>query len=219
MISQAVYLHYLSSLLDGNKTDCIKIVKKELEKGTDVKNIYIDLIQKSMYRIGYLWEHNRAKISTEHIASKITDSILTLIADYFADKEKVNRTFIITCVDKEFHELGAKMIADYLEIKGWNSIFLGSNTPKEEIISLIENKKPDLFGLSNNLYINVARLIRLMNDIRQNFPDQKVIVGGQAIGEEYHNYFDKYPNITYINSLDALDYYITSHFNEEKVNA
>lgn len=118
MITDAIYYHYLSALLEGNKAECVKIIANLLEKNEDVKEIYTKLFQKSMYRVGYLWEHNRASVANEHRATKITESLLSLVYPKILDIEKVDKKVIITCIDKEFHELGARMVSDYFELMG-----------------------------------------------------------------------------------------------------
>jgi len=40
------------------------------------------------------------------------------------------------------------MVADMLEMNGWDGYFIGANTPLPELIRFIESKNPDLIGLS-----------------------------------------------------------------------
>lgn len=208
MITDAIYYHYLSALLGGNKAECVKIIANLLEKNEDVKEIYTKLFQKSMYRVGYLWEHNRASVANEHRATKITESLLSLVYPKILDIEKVDKKVIITCIDKEFHELGARMVSDYFELMGWNSIFLGANTPQNEILNIIKEEEPDLVGISNNFYINVARLLKLLEKIKEEFPKQKVIVGGQALNGNSDISLNKFKGVTFIHDLNELEEYI-----------
>ena len=131
MISDAVYYHYLNALMDGDKGECVKIVTDLLEKNEDIKEIYTKLFQRSMYRIGYLWEHSKTSIAKEHIASKITESLISLVYPKIIEKEKNGKKVVISCIDKEFHEMGPKMVSDFFELYGWSSVFLGSNTPPQ----------------------------------------------------------------------------------------
>ncbi|MFH1197368.1 MAG: B12-binding domain-containing protein [bacterium] len=211
MIREAVYLDYLNSLLDGDKAACIRIVDNLLEEGEEVKLIYTDLFQKTMYRIGHLWEKNKASVADEHIASQITNYLINYIYPKISVTKKNGKKAIIACVDKEFHELGPRMVSDFFELNGWDSIFLGSSTPNSDVLKMIRDKKPEVVGLSNNFYINISRLWKLIDDIQAEFPDQKIIVGGQALcidGSEPHK---KFENVTYLPSLDALEEYIKNY--------
>ncbi len=210
MIPEVVYLHYLNALLEGDKNTCKQIVSDLIENNTDVKDIYVNLFQRTMYRIGQLWEKERCTVAEEHIATNITESLLELTSSKYSNGKRNGKLAVITCVDREFHELGAKMVAGFIEMCGWDTLFLGSNTPHEEIIRLIKNRKPDLIGISNNFYINVARLFKLIDQINSNFPNLPIIVGGQSLADAQPDSLKKFTNVSYINSLDKLEEYLNS---------
>lgn len=157
-----------------------------------------------------MWENERCSVADEHIATKITESMIDIVSSYYAanDENEERKTALITCVDKEFHELGARMVAGFMEVRGWNTIFIGSNAPQSDIIKLIEEHKPTIVGISNNFYVNVIRLTKLIETIRDKFPDQEIIVGGQALAEGRSDALDQYSNVHYIQSLDKLDNYL-----------
>jgi methanogenic corrinoid protein MtbC1 len=56
MISQAIYDRYFNALLCGDRKSCTQIVNELIENNTEIKTIYEDLFQKSMYDVGDLWE-------------------------------------------------------------------------------------------------------------------------------------------------------------------
>ncbi|MCF8263012.1 MAG: cobalamin B12-binding domain-containing protein [Melioribacteraceae bacterium] len=208
MIPESVYLSYLDNLLEGNKSECAKIITDLLEQGVNLKDIYISLIQRSMYWIGSMWENDRSSIAAEHVATKITESMLTLMYPQIMKTPRNGKSVIITCVDKEFHEIGPRIIADFFELKGWNARFYGANMPQNEVIKEIGLKQPDVVGISINFYINVIRLLKLIEEIKRHHPDQKIIVGGQALSGDHSEVLSKYKNVFHVSSIDALEEYI-----------
>lgn len=210
MVSEAIYLHYLDSLLKGDKNQCLQIVSNLIKSNVPLKEIYIQLFQRSMYRIGQMWEKERCTIADEHIATKITESLIESTTSQFMNGHSQDKLAVITCIDKEFHELGARMVAGFFEVSGWKTLYLGSNTPQSTLIDLIKEKKPDLLGISNNFYINISRLIKLIEQIRIVAPDLQLIVGGQALSGGQSEILSKYTNVKYIASLDELEEYISS---------
>ena len=205
MVKQSIYLHYLSALIDGDKPTCTSIVDNLVSEGTDIKEIYIGLLQKSMYRIGHLWEKSRASVATEHVATKITENILSMLYPIVSATPKIGKSAVITCVDKEFHELGAKIIADYLEYKGFHTYYLGANVPLPEVSSMISEKKPELIGISANLYVNLMRAFKFVEEIHLVAPQSQIIVGGQAFVNEDAPDTRTLKNCRFIPSLDELD--------------
>src|SRR3989339_253472 len=142
IIPEAVYLHYLNTLLDGDKKQCTQIVLNLIEQKVSIKAIYMELFQRSMYRIGQMWEREKCSVAGEHIATKITEALIELVSTSSLGDDENGKLALITCVDKEYHELGARMVAGFLEAYGWGTIFVGSNTPQSDIIAFVREKKP-----------------------------------------------------------------------------
>jgi len=208
MIPEAVYQHYLNELLDGDKKQCAQIVLNLIAQKISIKEIYMELFQRSMYRIGEMWEREKCSVAGEHVATKITESLIELASTSSLGDDDNGKLALITCVDKEYHELGARMVAGFLEAYGWRTIFIGSNTPQSDIQNFVREKKPDLVGISNNFYINVFRLIKLIQAIKEEFPDQEIIVGGQALAEGRDGQLSQYNNVHYITCLNGLEKYL-----------
>jgi len=208
MISEVYFLDYTNGLLQGDKEKCISIVEKLITEKTDIKDIYVDLLQRSLYHVGKMWEQGQLSIADEHMGTEITKCLMNKYADKITANKKVGKTALITCVDKEFHEIGARMAADVFELNGWNTYFLGASTPTKEIVKFIEIKKPDVVGLSFNFYMNLLRLLEVIDHIRKNYPDQKIIIGGQGINPEKENLLSKYPDIRHFSTVKELDDYL-----------
>lgn len=211
MISEAIYLHYLDSLLKGDKKQCIQIVSNLVENNVNLKEIFIKLFQRSMYRIGQMWEKERCTIAEEHIATKITESLIELTTSKFLNVYNANKLVIITCIDKEFHELGARMVSGFFEISGWETLYLGSNTPPNCLIKLIKERNPDIIGISNNFYINIGRLQKLIEQIQEVMPELQILIGGQALNGGQTDILKKYSNVQYIANLDELEVFISNY--------
>ncbi len=210
MIKEVYYWDYFNSLLKGDKHHCKEIVVSLLEDGTDIKEIYIELLQKSLYRIGKMWEDGNISIAEEHIASKITEYLIDISIQYAKQSEPSGKSLLLTCIDKEFHDLGARMVVNLFEIHGWKTIFPGANTPKKEVLNMIEVHKPDVVGISFSLYINYVRFFELVDCIKSNFPNQPVLIGGQGLANDYSNKLSNFSNTTYVRSIDELEEYIKS---------
>ena len=72
------------------------------------------------------------------------------------------------------------MVADILDSQGWDAWFVGANTPTRDLLLLIDEKKPDIVGLSVSIYFNMAPLMKMMEIIHSHYPDLELLVGGQA---------------------------------------
>ena len=83
-----LYPEYLNSLLNGEKSRCKEIVDQLIRTGIGLKELYFGLFQKSLYEVGNLWEANRISVATEHLATSITSSLMTLAYPLIFSSEK-----------------------------------------------------------------------------------------------------------------------------------
>ena len=65
---------------------------------TQVKHLYTDLFQRSQYRVGELWESQRISVAVEHLATAITERMLTLVHPQVFSGTARNRTINVTPV-------------------------------------------------------------------------------------------------------------------------
>ncbi len=204
MISEELYSLYLQGLLSGDRSRCGDIVRDLLDRNVTVKTLYLDLFQRSMYEVGSLWEMNKVSVAVEHLATSITESLLTLAYPRIFSAEHVGKKAVISCVANEYHQIGGKMVADIFELHGWDGYFLGANTPINALLQMVQDKQPDLVGLSLSIFFNMPNLYNVLDQLRTAFPEMPVIVGGQAFRWGGRDIDKRYAGVTHIASLDDL---------------
>lgn len=206
-IKQSHFLAFYNALVDGDKQKCINLIQSLLEDGVDLKDIYIQLFQESLYRIGKLWDHNKMSIPEEHMATQIVESLINRFAPI--GNPHSERKAVITCIDKEFHEIGAKMVSNTFELEGWKTYYLGASVPTKEIVKFVKQIDPEIIALSWSLYLNLGRFLEVVDHLTKFFPTKKILVGGQALAENSDNILKKYKNVEYINSIYSLAEYLS----------
>lgn len=204
MITEIIYNSYFTVLLSGNKKECSRIVGELIHQKISVYELYIHLFQHSMYQVGKLWENNKISVAVEHMATSITEGLLNLVYPALFSAEHIGKSAVISCVPNEFHQLGAKMVADIFELNGWDGYFLGANTPSNELLRIINEKRPDLLALSMSIYFSIPQLEQTIETVQAVYPQLDIIVGGQGFlwGKDI---LSKYRNIIYIDSLYNLE--------------
>jgi methanogenic corrinoid protein MtbC1 len=205
MIENELYQSYLSSLLSGDKGACFNIVTSLLEDKIAIRDLYTDLFQKSMYRVGALWEMNEISVAREHLATAITEYMLSTTYPYLFTGQPSAKKVIISCTANEYHQLGGKMVADIFELHGWDAHFLGVNTPVDDLLRIIDEIKPDLIGLSLAVYSNIAALESTLRVIHANFNNLDILVGGHAFLFGGTAVLKNYPGTNYFESLAQLE--------------
>lgn len=207
-VTSDVYDRYLDSLLKGDRKQCMKIVSDLFERKADVRVVYSDLFQKSLYQVGKLWEQNKISVAREHLATAITENAMLLAYPHLFGREDRKGKVIISCLVNEFHQVGAKMIADILELNGWSTRFLGANTPLRDLLSLIDEDGPDLVGLSMSIYSHLPRLIEVIDTLVARYPRLPVLVGGQAFRFGGADELKRYETVTFLSDIPSLESWI-----------
>lgn len=210
-IDEGTYERYLTSLLAGNRMECARIVEDLVAAGTELKVLYTELFQRSQYQVGELWEHQRVSVAVEHLATAITERMLTLVQAQAFSRPSVDRTIVIACVADEFHQLGGRMVADLCELRGWRGYFLGANTPLADLLQLIEERRPQLVGFSLSVYFNLPALLKALAAVSARYPELPILVGGQAFRWGAQAALSPYPKASYIGSLDELEQMLATH--------
>jgi len=210
-IKQSHFLGFYNTLVDEDKDKCTHIVQSLINEGANLKDIYVELFQKSLYRIGKLWDHNKMSIPEEHLAAQIIESLISRFAPI--GKSELKKKVVVTCIDKEFHEIGAKMVSNIFELEGWKTFYLGASVPTKEIIKFVKQVNPEVIALSWSLYLNLGRFLEVVDHLTRCFPTKRIIIGGQALSENSDNILKKYKNVEYMDSLHSLE----SYLKEERV--
>lgn len=170
------------ALLSGDSQKALELITREKDSGESLKNIYLQILRPSMYAIGDLWEKGVITVAHEHLATSIVMRIITqLFSSQIIHKRKKGR-ILVTAASNEYHEVGARMLADLLEIEGWDVTYLGANIPEEEIALLLAEKPFDIICISVTMSFNLTQTEKLLESIRRtpNYAETPVIVGGRA---------------------------------------
>jgi methanogenic corrinoid protein MtbC1 len=202
---ESVYQRYLSCLLEGDRTQCSEIVDDLMKAETDVRELYTGLFQRSMYEVGELWERHKISVAVEHLATAITEGLLSLVYPKVFSAPHTNRSAVIACVANEFHQIGGKMVADVFELNGWHGYFLGANMPLDDLMRMIDDKQPELVGLSLAVFSNLPSLLKVLDAVTAAYPEQRVVVGGQAFRWGGSDVVGEYPNTAHLSSLSELE--------------
>ena len=181
MIAENTYESYLQGLLKGDCQRCDEHVDRLLEEQTATLVLYQDLFRRSLYEVGSLWERNRISVAVEHLSTAITERLLAKVYPrLIADRREIGKSAVVSCGINEYHQVGARMVADVLDAGGWEVRFLGANVPEQDLLQMIDETKPELVGLSLSIYFNMASFVRTVQAVRHHYPDLEILAGGQA---------------------------------------
>ncbi len=173
---------YMQAVLMGNRRAALNTALELLDKGHSISSIYTEVLQRTLYEVGALWEKNKISVAEEHMATAITQFVIAQLYQRLKPAGTSRGRVVITGVQGEQHQVGANMVADVLEEMGWDVRFLGTNMPHAGILNVVEEHRPQLVGISATMLFNVPQVRRLVSELRSRFGDAspRIVVGGSA---------------------------------------
>jgi len=171
---------YLAALLQGDRRLASKLILDAVERGASVKEIYLRVFQRSQYEIGRLWQIDEITVAKEHYCTAATQLIMSQLYPYIFAGEKNGGTYVGTCVSGNLHEIGGRMVADFFEMAGWNSYYLGANTPSGSVVDTLIERRADILGISATMTGHLGAVEELVEIVRGRSAcaGVKILVGG-----------------------------------------
>jgi len=188
---QQQFMEYLEDL---NRYQCLKYIEKLTEKNK-IHDIYEQVLGPSLIKKASkgIWQEHAM---TSIVLNCIDQCYLKVDSEISLEKKA-----IVFCPEEEYHELGARMVNDFLVLLGCETTYIGANLPLKAVIDAIKDLKPDYIVIS---ITNAYHLFNLKNTIAEikKLYNITIIVGGsalkvegacyQSIGADYcaHNYVE-----------------------------
>lgn len=176
----AEYAPFLEAILAGDHEQAFDIVRSAMSRG--MAHAYEAVVQPAMHRVGELWHDRQISVADEHLATGVAQSTLAALYPLFPWPVGGPKA-MVTCVQGERHELGARMVSDLLALDGWDTAFLGADVPLEAMLERVRKDRPVFVGLSATLPAHVPAMRRTIDLLRAHASSVKVLIGGRAFLE------------------------------------
>lgn len=154
-----------------------------LDQGVRPRSLYLEVLGPALGEVGSRWQRGVVSVAQEHLATAIVTSIMATLASRLEEPPAIQRRAMLACTEGELHDVGLRMIGDFLEADGWEVLYLGVLTPADEFEGLVVSMKPDVIGLSTTLTTHLATAAALISRIRRLAEPPLIIVGGRAYGD------------------------------------
>ncbi len=171
---------YLDALLRGERRQASQLILDTVEQGRSVKEIYLHVFQPVQREIGRLWQLNQISVAQEHYCTAATQLVMSQLYRHIFNVERVGRRLVATCVGGELHEIGVRMVADFFEMEGWDTYYLGANTPARDIIQATQERQADILAISVTLTTHLQGVSKLIGQVRAAVErtSLRILVGG-----------------------------------------
>ena len=183
-------LDEFSQLLATNdKEACVRwaIAKMDSREIDSIVTLHATVLAPSLNVIACTEENKARCIYDEHIKTAIVRTIVELAYPHVVKErgsKNKGRKVIILCPPEEYHDVGARMAADYFTIAGFDVIFVGANTPKNALAAAVADLAPEYVAISVSNPYHAFAVQKLIEELRRAGQGAtKIVVGGSALAK------------------------------------
>jgi signal transduction histidine kinase/methanogenic corrinoid protein MtbC1 len=172
---------YLQALLDYERPTATRLVLDAEAAGMPIRDIYLHVFQRCQHEVGRLWQANRISVAQEHYCTAATQFVMAQLYPRAFPTQGNGRRLVAASVGGELHEIGLRIIADVFEMEGYDTLYLGANTPTEGILQAVVDRRADLLLLSVTMAFHLPTVGSMIAAVRarEDCRDVKVLVGGR----------------------------------------
>lgn len=182
-----MYNAFLAYFSQGNKEKSVFYALSLLsEKKMDVIMLYEEILRPALNQV-FETDSIDLRIWREHLRTGIVRTIVEGAYPYVLEKKKElgfaqHLSAVILCPPEEYHDLGARMAADFFTICGVDTVFIGANTPCKECLQALLITKPDMIAISISNYYNLINAQHMIEKIHKSvdYP-VTILVGGSGL--------------------------------------
>jgi methanogenic corrinoid protein MtbC1 len=187
-----------------------ELTRQALDAGIKPASILGALIN-AMDSVGEKFSAKKIFVPQMLISAKAMQVSMHHLKPYFSSGEVRRKgTFIIGTVAGDLHDIGKNLVAMIVEGAGFEVIDLGVDVGLQKFKEAIEQHREAVVGLSALLTTTMVNMREIVSEIKKNYPETKLIVGGAPLSEQFRIEIgaDKYaPDpqgaVAYLNSLVA----------------
>lgn len=180
---------YKAAALRGDGPAAEAVLREALDAGLGAAAAFARIVQPALEDIGDAWERGEVSVAEEHLASGITKRALAAIYPLLIDGAPQNGPRVLLAgVGGELHSIGLRMISDVLDAAGFDTVYLGPDTPADEVAAAVTRHAPQLVGLSVTMPLDLPELDRAIVAVGETDPTVSVMIGGRAIPERLRAY-------------------------------
>ncbi len=171
---------YMHELLGGYRQAAARLVFDAAQRGEDVRELYLQVFQPALREVGRLWQTKKISVAQEHFCSAATQVVMSQLLPREFAEERQGHGVVVACVRGDLHDVGARMVADFFEMAGWDAYFCGANTPHAAVVQSVIERAADVLAISTTMGYHLHAVQELIGVVRADprCARLRIMVGG-----------------------------------------
>lgn len=158
---------------------------KEALEASCPPDLILQACNDGMQVIGAKFGKGEAFVPELLMSAKAMNAVMAHLKPFFkAGVVKTKGKFVLGTVMGDLHDIGKNLVSMVVEGNGWEVVDLGVDVKTPKFIEKIKENPGCTVGLSALLTTTMANMTKTVEEIKAQFPETKVIVGGAPLSME-----------------------------------
>ena len=182
----------VSLLNDGNLEELLTYISKCItSEKLSLLGLYEDILIPILRKKECNINDRNICVWKEHLKIAM---IRTIIENQYQTVNKyieksINKKAVVLCPPEEYYDIEARIHTDYLRLFGYETFFIGANTPYKDFYNAIDFIKPEIILIEVENYYNIIATHKIIEELRKKTDSKtKIYVSGSAFTNEKELY-------------------------------
>ncbi len=163
-----------------------ELAKLALNENILPQDILNEALIPAMAVVGKRFSENKIFVPQMLMSAKAMGAAMFHLKPFFQSGEiKSKGTFIMGTVKGDLHDIGKNLVSMMIEGSGWTVIDLGVDVPSGKYIQALKENEGAVIGMSALLTTTMVNMQDIVSDIRKEFSDTKILIGGAPVTTEF----------------------------------
>ena len=163
-----------------------ELTKKAIDDGANPDDVLKKALVVGMERIGVKFRENKVFVPQVLMAAKAMSAGMEHLKPFFQSGDvKRKGIFVIGTVAGDLHDICKNLVSMMVEGSGFEVVDLGTDVSSTKFIQAIKDHPGCHVGLSALLTTTMVNMEKIVNDIKAELPDTKILIGGAPVNEEF----------------------------------
>jgi len=174
------------AVLDYEDATTERLVREELEHGTDLQVILNDALIAAMDEVGDMFSQGTLFVPEMLMAAKAMKAGLEVLRPLLSETDaKPVGTVVLGTVHRDLHDIGKNLVGMMLEGAGFTVVNLGVDVPPEKFLEAVNEHHPDVIGMSALLTTTMPNMGKTVQLLRKEGWNGHIMVGGAPVNQEF----------------------------------
>lgn len=165
-----------------------ELTKQAIETGVNPDDVLKKGLVIGMQKIGVKFRENKVFVPQVLMSAKAMSTAMEHLKPFFQSGDvKRKGVFIIGTVAGDLHDIGKNLVSMMVEGSGYEVVDLGTDVNAQKFIDAVKEHPGCYVGLSALLTTTMVNMEKIVNEIKAEMPDTKILIGGAPVSEDFKN--------------------------------